>query len=149
MKVILLSDVKGLGKKNDIKEVSDGYARNYLFPKGLAVEAKEGFIKTINQQKEAEMKRKERELAEAKKLAQSLLQKKISIPVKTGENGKLYGSVTSKDISEAIHKQLGISIDKRKIELRDTIKTLGVYEVEIKLYPEVSAKIKVEIVGVK
>lgn len=147
MKVILLTDVKGLGKKNDIKEVSDGYARNYLFPKGLAIEAKEGFIKTINQQKEAEMKRKERELAEAKKLAQSLSQKKISISVKTGENGKLYGSVTTKDISEAIQKQLGISIDKKKIELKDAVKSLGIYEAEIKLYPEVSAKINIEIVG--
>ncbi|SKA97523.1 LSU ribosomal protein L9P [Caloramator quimbayensis] len=145
MKVILKQDVKGLGKKGDVVNTSDGYARNFLFPKGLALEATEGKIKEQQAQKANEAKKKSQELQEAKEIAKKLSEVVLTLKVKTGENGKLFGSITSKDISEALKNQYGYDIDKKKIVLDEAIKVAGIYKVEVKVYPEVSATIKVSI----
>lgn len=146
MKVLLKMDVKGLGKKGDIVNASDGYARNFLFPKGLAVEATQGTIKEHQIIKENEAKKKMKELEEAKELAKKMSEINVKLKVKTGENGKLFGSITSKDIAEAIKNQYGFEIDKKKIVLDEAIKVTGTYNIEVKIYPEVSANIKVEII---
>lgn len=143
MKVILKADVKSVGKKGEVINASDGYARNFLFPRGLAVEATENSIKTLEKNKAEEAKKKAEELSAAKELAKELSEKVISIKVKTGDNGKLFGSITSKDIADEIKKQHSKDFDKKKIVLEDAIKVAGAYNIEIKLYPEVSAKMKV------
>lgn len=145
MKVILLEDVKKLGKKGDLVEVAEGYARNYLIPKKLVEEATEGSIKNLRQQKKALEKRKQQELMEAKKLASKLSQNQVTIEVKCGEQGKLFGSITSKDVQTALKEQYKVDIDKRKINL-EPIKALGNYEAIIKLAPDVEAKIMVKVV---
>jgi large subunit ribosomal protein L9 len=141
MKVILLKDVKAMGKKGDLVTASDGYARNYLFPRGLAQEATEGNLHILNNKKEAERRQKLAEIEAAQKLAESLKGKEINLTVKSGENGRLFGSITGKDISDEISKNFKISVDKKKIVV-DTIRQLGTYDVEVKLYPEISTKIK-------
>lgn len=141
MKVILLKDVKSMGKKGDLVTASDGYARNYLFPRGLAQEATEGNLHILNNKKEAERRQKLAEIEAAQKLAESLKGKEIKLTVKSGENGRLFGSITGKDISDEINKNFKINIDKKKIVV-DTIRQLGTYDVELKLYPEISTKIK-------
>jgi ribosomal protein L9 len=141
MKVILLKDVKSMGKKGDLVNASDGYARNYLFPRGLAQEATEGNLHILNNKKEAERRQKLAEIEAAQKLAESLKGKEIKLTVKSGENGRLFGSITGKDIADEINKNFKINVDKKKIVV-DTIRQLGVYDVEIKLYPEISTKIK-------
>lgn len=146
MKVILKQDVKGLGKKESLHEVSDGYARNFLFPKGLAVEASATNVNVMNTRKEAEKTKKDRELAQAKALAEKLKGITVVIKAKAGENGKLFGSITSKEISERIKQDFGLDVDKRKIQLPDAVKTLGSLQVEVRVYPEVSAKMTVKIV---
>lgn len=146
MKVILKADVKGVGKKGEVINASDGYARNFLFPRGLAIEANEGNIKTYEAQKSNEAKKKAQELENAKELAKKLSELTITLKVKTGDNGKLFGSITSKDIAEEIKKQHKIDVDKKKVVLVEAIKVAGTYNVEVKVYPEVSAKIKVSIV---
>lgn len=145
MKVVLLQDVKGLGKKDSIVEVNDGYARNYLIPRKLAAPLTEGLEKHIREKKEAEQKKKERELLVAKDLANKLEKSQVIIKAKAGENGKLFGSITNKEIAEEIKKQLGIDIDKKKIELEDPIKQVGSYEVSIRLYQGILAKLKVHV----
>lgn len=145
MKVILKADVKNVGKKGELINASDGYARNFLFPRGLAIEANDGNMKTFEAQKENELKKKAAEFEAAKELASKISDSEIKLCVKVGENGKLFGSITSKDIADEIKKQLGFDIDKRKIELKEAIKVAGVYVVEVKVYPEVSAKVKVNI----
>ncbi|MBU5488100.1 50S ribosomal protein L9 [Clostridium sp. MSJ-8] len=145
MKVILLQDVKKLGKKGEVINASDGYARNFLFPKKLAEEATESNLHILNNVKENERKQKLAELEEAQKLANELRGKEIKIPAKTGENGKLFGAITSKDVAGLIEKQYKVKIDKKKIVM-DTIKVAGGYEIEVKLYPEVSTKMRVIIV---
>lgn len=145
MKVILKQDVKGLGKKESMVEVSDGYARNFLLPKGLAVEASSANLNVMNTKKEAERTRKERELAQAKALAEKIKDLTLVIKTKAGENGKLFGSITNKDISERLNAGFKLDIDKKKIVLDDAIKSLGTTVVEIKLYPEVSAKLSVRV----
>ncbi|AAO34764.1 50S ribosomal protein L9 [Clostridium tetani] len=144
MKVILLKDVKKLGKKDDVVNVSDGYARNFLFPRKLALEAKESNLNLLNNKKEAERKQKLAELEEAQKLAEELKNQELILKVKSGDNGKLFGSITGKDISDELKKKFKLDIDRRKINV-ENIRQLGVYDVEIKLYPEVSTKIKVKI----
>ncbi|AVP55830.1 50S ribosomal protein L9 [Clostridium tetani] len=144
MKVILLKDVKKLGKKDDVVNVSDGYARNFLFPRKLALEAKESNLNLLNNKKEAERKQKLAELEEAQKLADELKNQELILKVKSGDNGKLFGSITGKDISDELKKKFKLDIDRRKINV-ENIRQLGVYDVEIKLYPEVSTKIKVKI----
>ncbi|EJO5348137.1 50S ribosomal protein L9 [Clostridium botulinum] len=144
MKVILLKDVKSLGKKGDLVSASDGYARNYLIPKKLAQQATENNVHILNNKKEAERRQKLKELEEAQKLAKSLMGKEIKFKVKIGENGRLFGSITSKDISEKLKEQYNMNIDKKKI-VAETIRQTGVYEAEIKIYPEVSTKVKVSV----
>ncbi|NTV88898.1 MAG: 50S ribosomal protein L9 [Clostridiales bacterium] len=146
MKVILKQDVKGLGKKENMLEVSDGYARNFLFPKGLAVEASATNINVMKTRNDAEKSKKDRELAHAKELAAKIKEVTVEIRTKAGENGKLFGSITSKDIADKLKSDFGLEVDKKKITMHDAIKSLGTTEVEIKLYPEVSAKLSVKII---
>lgn len=145
MKVILKQDIKNLGKKESMVEVSDGYARNYLFPRGLAVEASSVNINVMNTRKEAEKTKKDRELAAARQLASKLNETTVVIKTKSGESGKLFGSITSKDIADKLKSDFGLDVDKKKINLPDAIKSLGTIEVEVKLYPEVGAKLTVKI----
>lgn len=145
MKVILLKDVKKIGKKDDVIEVSDGYARNFLFPRKLAQEATGSNLHILNNKKENDRKQKLAEIEAAQKLASELKGKEINIKAKTGENGKLFGAITSKDVAELIKTQYGVEIDKKKIVM-DTMKLAGGYNIELKLYPEVSTKMKVIIV---
>lgn len=144
MKVILTKDVKGTGKKGDAVNVADGYARNFLFPKGLAVEANASNINELNQQKSSIAHKKQVELETAKDLAERLKDVTVTIKAKSGANGKLFGSVTSKDIAEELKKQKGIALDKRWIET-EAIKSLGEHTVGIWLHPQVSTSIKVTI----
>ncbi|MFV9568765.1 50S ribosomal protein L9 [Thermoanaerobacter mathranii] len=146
MKVILVKDVKNIGKAGEIVNVSDGYGRNYLLPRGLAIEATESNIKVLNEKKKAEEKKRQQELEEAKKLAQDLSNISLVLKVKAGENGKLFGSVTSKDVEKAL-KEKGFDIDKKKISFDESIKTTGTYYVDIKLYQGVTAKVKVDVVA--
>jgi large subunit ribosomal protein L9 len=145
MKVILLADVKGMGKKDEIHNVSDGYARNFLFPKKLAMEATPGAAKEIERKRAAERQREMERRQEADKKAASLRGKVISIVAKGGSQGRLYGSVTGAEVAEALKKQHGVEVDKRKIDLSETIRSTGEYEAVIKLYPEISAKMKVSV----
>ncbi|AWI07468.1 50S ribosomal protein L9 [Clostridium drakei] len=142
MKVILLKDVKSVGKKGDIINASDGYARNYLLPKGLAQEATGTNVHILNNKKEAERRQKLAEIEAAQKTAEGLKGKEINLSVKTGENGKLFGSITGKDIADELNKKYNLKVDKKKI-IVDNIKQVGTYDVEVKLYPEISTKIKV------
>lgn len=144
MKVIFLQDVKGKGKKGEIKEVSDGYARNFLLKNGLASEATSGNVKEMKAFQDSQEKRKEEELKQAQKLGKQLEDITVTIPSKSGEGGKLFGAVTSKQIAEALKKQ-NYKIDKRKILLDDPIKSLGYTQVSIKLHPEVTATVKVHV----
>ncbi|MEG0641981.1 MAG: 50S ribosomal protein L9 [Clostridium sp.] len=145
MKVILKADVKGTGKKGDVINASDGYARNFLFPKGLAIEATTGNMKSHDLQKAAEAKRKAEELDAAKDLAKKISELTVNLKVKTGDNGKIFGSVTTKDIAEGLEKQHGIKFDKKKVDLKDGIKIAGTYTVDVKVYPEIVGKLKVSI----
>jgi len=145
MKVILKQDIKGLGKKESMVEVSDGYARNYLLPKGLAVEANISNINVMNTKKQAEKMKKDKELANAKELAAKIKEITVVIKAKAGENGKLFGSITSKDIADKLKNDFGIDLDKRKLVMPESLKGLGTYEIEAKLYPEVSSKLTVKI----
>lgn len=145
MKVIFLQDVKGQGKKGEMKEVSEGYARNYLIPRGLVKPATAGNVKQLEQQKQSEEKRKQKEKEQAEQLAQKLAALTLIIRSKSGEGGKLFGSITSKQISEELEKQ-NIQIDKRKIQLDDPIRSLGVTQVPVKLHPDVKATLKVQVV---
>ena len=145
MKVILLADVKGTGKKEEIVNVSDGYARNFLFPKKLAVESTPGAAKKIERKKAAERQREMERRAEAEKKAGVLRGKVINVAAKCGAQGRLYGSVTGQEIAEALKKQYQVDVDKRKIDLSDAIRSVGETEVIVKLYPEVSAKMTVRV----
>ncbi|ABY93648.1 50S ribosomal protein L9 [Thermoanaerobacter brockii subsp. lactiethylicus] len=146
MKVILVKDVKNVGKAGEIVNVSDGYGRNYLLPRGLAIEATESNVKALNEKKKAEEKKRQQELEEAKEMAQKLSNLSLVLKVKAGENGKLFGSVTSKDVEEAL-KEKGFDIDKKKIVFNENVKTTGTYYVDIKLYQGVTAKVKVDVVA--
>ncbi|NLM42923.1 MAG: 50S ribosomal protein L9 [Clostridiales bacterium] len=146
MKVVLLQDVKSLGKKDDIVNVSDGYARNFLLPKKLAVEATDTKLKEISDKKKVLEKKKAQEMEEAKALAEKLSNIEVVIKTKAGVSGKLFGSITAKDIADIIKKEHKIEIDRKKIVLDDAIKSLGTQEIEIKVYPEIAAKVKVTIV---
>ena len=142
MKIILLKDDKNLGKKGNIANASDGYARNFLIPKGIAMEANEGNIKQIEHFKANEANKKEREKGQAQIFKEKLEKLTITIKTKTGDNRKLFGAITNKDIAEELKKQFNIDIDKKKISV-DIIKTVGEHIVDVKIYPEISAKLKV------
>lgn len=145
MIVILKKDVKGTGKAGEVIKVSPGYARNMLIPRGLAVEATEGNVRNLEKQKQIQKEHEATEKAKAEEIASKLSKENIVIKTKAGEGGRLFGSITNKDISEAIEKQLGIKIDRRKIVLENPIKELGVVNVEAKLYTEVTGKFAVEV----
>ncbi len=147
MKVILLKDVKGTGKAGEVINASDGHARNYLIPRGLAKEATEGSMKVLEKQKAAGERKKQEELAEAKALADKISQLTVNLKGKAGDGGRLFGSITSKDIAEALEKQHKVKIDKRKMHLENPIRELGSVFVEIKIYTDVTAKMKVEVVA--
>ena len=145
MKVLLLADVKGQGKKDQIVEVSDGYARNFLFPKKLAVVADAKVMSETKSKEEAKQFRLKEEKAAAKALADKLSTLTVKITASSGGDGRLYGSITSKDIAEKLKEQYNIEIDKRKLVLSENIKSYGTYDVEVKVYPEISAKLKVTV----
>ncbi len=144
MKVVLLADVKGLGKKGELCNASDGYARNFLFPKKLAVEADNAALNELKNREESAAHHKQEEINAAKKTASLLDGKTVSIVAKAGSGGRLFGSVTSKEIATEIKKTLGIEIDKKKMNAPD-IKNFGEYTVEIKLYQGIVAKINVKV----
>ena len=145
MKVIFLKDVKGTAKKGEMKEVSDGYARNFLIPKGVAKEATASSINDLNQQQTAESLKKQKEEQDAKDLAEKLKAITVTMYSKAGDGGKLFGSITSKDIAERLNKEHKIDIDKRKILLDDHIKMLGSHTVPVKLHQNVTAEFRVEV----
>lgn len=145
MIVILKKDVKGTGKAGDVIKVSPGYARNMLIPRGFAVEATEGNIRNLEKQKQIQKENEAIEKAKAEEVALKLSKGNIVIKTKAGEGGRLFGSITNKDIAEAIEEQLDIKIDRRKIVLENPIKELGIFNVEAKLYPEVTGKFVVEV----
>ena len=145
MKVILLQDIKNVGKKDEIINSSDGYARNYLFPKKLAVEATKDNLNQLKARQDTAKRKKEQEKEEAKQLAEKLKKITLSIQVKAGENGKIFGGVTAKESAENLKEQQNIEIDKKKIMVKETIKALGNYSVEIKLYEGISANLAVSV----
>ena len=145
MKVILLQDVKGTGKKNQLVNVSDGYARNFLFTKKLAVEATVDNLQKLKEFNASQDLKKQREIENAKELAKKIETIKISVKVKSGDTGKIFGGVTSANISKKKKKQHNIDVDKKKILLKEPIKILGAYTVNIKLYEGINAKLKVNV----
>ncbi|MDR1689779.1 MAG: 50S ribosomal protein L9 [Clostridiales bacterium] len=145
MKVILLEDIKGVGVKGQVYEASDGYARNFLFPKKKAIEATKANLNELELKQKAVNAKAQRELEEAMAQAKTLEEKVIQVQVKTGENGKLFGSVTSNEIASALNSQFGISIDRKKITLPEAIKSVGEATAEVKLHAKVTAKIKIEV----
>jgi large subunit ribosomal protein L9 len=149
MKVIFLKDVKGKGKKGEVKNVADGYAHNFLLKQGLAKEANSANISTLDAQKKKEEKAAAEELAEAKKLKEVLDKITVELTAKAGEGGRLFGSITTKQIAEELQKKHGIKIDKRKMELADAIRTLGHTKVPVKLHHEVTATLTVSVTEVK
>lgn len=147
MKVILLSDVKALGKEGEVADVAEGYARNFLLPRNLAIEANKGALAVLESQRRARAKKDAQALAEAKDLAARIEGARIAVPAKAGGNGKLFGAVTNADVAGAIHDALSVSVDRHKIEIKSTIKALGSYPVEIKLHKNVVAKATVSVVA--
>ena len=146
MKVLLLADVKGTGKKGEIKEVADGYAKNFLLKNGKARIADSSALSENKMKKSSDAFHKEMELQAAKDLAVRLADVKLQIQIKCGENGKTFGSITSKEVSDEL-KKLGFDVDKRKIEIKEPLKAIGGYTISVKLHPEVSCKIALEILG--
>ena len=144
MKVILTEDVKKLGSKGDVVDVADGYARNYLFPRGMAAEATKGKMKEIKEQEAKKERLESEKREEAEKLKSKIESEKFVLKVKAGEQGRLFGSVNTKDISEAAAEK-GYDIDKRKIELNDSIKNLGMHNVSVKLYDDITAELKIDV----
>ncbi len=145
MKVIFMKDVKGQGKKGQVKEVSEGYAANFLLPRGLVRPATDGNVKTLENQAAAEQRRKDNEKGDAQQLGKKLDELTLNMKAKAGEGGRLFGAITSKQIAETLSATEGIVIDKRKIELSDPIRHLGVTQVIIKLHTEVKATLKVQV----
>ncbi len=148
MKVILLQDVKSVGKKGELVNASEGYAKNFLFPKKLAVEATKSNLNDFELKQKSEEKRKQEELENAQKIAENLKDQVVTIKVKTGGNGKLFGSVTNKEVADAIVEQTKQDIDKKKVSIGDPIKMVGERTATIKLHPKVSAEVTIKIVEV-
>ena len=147
MKVILLDNIKGVGKKDEVINASDGYARNFLFPGKLAVEANAENMSKLNNKKEANNYRKDLEKQEAQEIAKKLKGILLKMKVKAGENGKIFGGVTAKEISENLKTQYNMEIDKKKVDLKEPIKTLGSFQVNIKLYEGVVGTLKLEVIS--
>lgn len=145
MDIILIQDVKALGKKGEIVKVSDGYARNFILPKKLGLEATKQNLNDLKLQKAAEDKKQKEILDEAKQLANKLEELQIKLTVKAGEGGKTFGSVSTKEIAAALKEQFGIDLDKKKLQLADPIKNAGSYTVPVKLHPQVTAEMKVKV----
>ncbi|WP_455662662.1 50S ribosomal protein L9 [Pradoshia sp.] len=145
MRVIFLKDVKGKGKKGEIKNVADGYAHNFLLKEGLAVEATGGNMKTLENQKNKEAKLAQEELENAKKLKESLEKLTVELQAKSGDGGRIFGSITSKQIADAMQKQHKVKLDKRKIDLGNPIRSLGYTKVPVKLHHEVTATLNVHV----
>lgn len=143
MKVILLEDVKSLGKKGEVVNVNDGYARNHLFKKNLGIEATKQNLNDLKLQKQNNDKLEAERLEEAKKLAKELEEKEVVLAIKTGSDGRVFGSVSTKEIAEAAKEQLGYELDKKKMHLKDAIKSIGTFHVPVKLHPKVTVELKV------
>lgn len=148
MQVILLEDVKSLGKKGEIVKVNDGYARNFILPKKLGLEATNKNLNDLKFKKAAEEKRIKELLEEAQELGKKIEGGSVSLKIKTGEGGRTFGSISTKEIAAAIKEQMGFEIDKKKLQLNDPIKNLGTYTVNMKLHPKVTAELKVKVDGI-
>ena len=147
MKVILLENVKGVGKKDEIINANDGYARNFLLPKKLAVEANNQNLAKLKSKQESNEHKKMTEKQEAEDLAKKLEKIILKIQVKAGENGKIFGGVTAKEIADRLQSQHNFKVDKKKIDLKETIKQTGMFNIDLKLYEGVNAKLKIHIIG--
>lgn len=147
MKVILKQDIKGVGKKDQVINASDGYVRNFLFPKNMAVEANAENMSKLKAKQDSKAFKKSQEKEEAEKIAKKISEITLKIPVKSGENGKIFGGVSSKEIAEVLEKQHNIIVDKKKIDLKEAIKNLGSRRVDIKLYEGVIANLKIDIIS--
>ncbi len=147
MKVILKADIKGVGKKDEVINASDGYARNFLFPKNLAVEANAENMSKLKAKKDSNAYKRSQEKEEAEKIAEKLSKILLKIPVKAGENGKIFGGVSAKEVSDLLKEEYKIEVDKKKIELKETIKTLGVRTLTIKLYEGVIGNLKIDVIS--
>ena len=147
MKVILKQDIKGVGKKDQIINAADGYARNYFFPNKLAIPADKQNMKELSEKKSSQDYKKEEEKKQAIKIKEKIEKEVLKLKVKAGENGKIFGSITSKEISENIEKQLNEKIDKRKVLLKEQIKNVGKYTVDLKLFEGVNAKLQIEVIS--
>jgi large subunit ribosomal protein L9 len=148
MEVILLKDVKSLGKKGDVVKVSDGYARNFILPKKLGVEATKQSLHELKLQKDAEDRRNKEILDQARELGKKLEVSTVKLQIKAGEGGRTFGSISTKEIATSLKEQAGIDIDRKKIQLSDPIKNVGSYTVGVKLHPEITANIKVVVEAV-
>jgi large subunit ribosomal protein L9 len=147
MKVVLRADVETLGNKGDLLDVADGYARNYLVPRGLAIKATKGVVQQAEAMRRNRTARDARDREAAEEIAARLESARIELGARSGEGGKLFGSITSTDIASAVHQATGVELDRRKIELADPLKELGVVEVPVRLHPEVTATLTVEVVA--
>ena len=147
MKVILKADIKGVGKKDEVINASDGYARNFLFPKNLAVEANAENMSKLKAKKDSNAYKRSQEKEEAEKIAEKLSKILLKIPVKAGENGKIFGGVSAKEVSDLLKEEYKIEVDKKKIELKETIKKLGVRTLTIKLYEGVIGNLKIDVIS--
>ncbi|WP_033164437.1 50S ribosomal protein L9 [Clostridium sp. KNHs205] len=145
MQIILLQDVKALGKKGELVNVSDGYARNFILPKKVGLEANAKNLNDLKLQKAAEEKKQKEILEEAKTLAKDLESKTLELKIKTGEGGRTFGSISSKEIAQELKTQYSLDIDKKKLQINDPIKTIGTHTVPVKLHPQVTAELKVKV----
>lgn len=147
MKVILLQDIKGVGKKDDVINASDGYARNFLFPKKMAVEANAENMSKLKAKQDSKDFKRGQEKEEAERIENKMKGILLKLKVKAGENGKIFGGVTAKEISENLKSQYNIDVDKKKIELKETIKNTGTFNVNVKLFDGVNGNLKIEVIG--
>lgn len=147
MKVILQKDVKNIGKKGEVVNVAEGYARNFLFPRGLAVEATTGNLRQVAQKQQVEAAKAERELKEAQEIGARLKSQTLKVTARVGEGGRLFGSVTTQELADQLRKQFSAEIDKRKIEIKEPIKSLGTHTITVKVHPKVHVSLKVDVVA--
>jgi len=147
VKVVLREDVENLGRKGDLIEVRDGYARNFLVPRGLALKATKGIVKQSESMRRGREVREARDRTEAEEIAAKLSGARVQLQARAGEGGRLFGSITASDVADAVIAQTGIEIDRRKLELDEPLKELGPAEIELRLHPEVTAKVQVEVVA--